>query len=167
MEPKDWTPPPIVLPADNTWQPKPHRRGLVAGAALVGVGIVAGAIVGTTVLSGAATTNPTPSASTVPGKHDGHGPGRGMGLRLSGTVTSVGAASVTIKTSTATTTYKVDSNSDIDKNGEAKLADLKAGDAVRFSVSSGNVIDKLHAGDEALDRPQGPRPGDDGGAETP
>jgi hypothetical protein len=78
-------------------------------------------------------------------------------------VTAVGSSTVTIKTSTGTTTYQVDSNSDIDKNGEAQLSSLKAGDAVRFSVKDGNVIDILHAGDEALDRPQGPGPNDSGG----
>jgi hypothetical protein len=128
---------------------------------LVGAGVVAGAIAGTTFLSGAATsTTPTPgTGSSATSQHDGHGPGRG--LNLTGTVTAVGTSSVTIRTSTVTTTYQVNSNSDIDKNGEAKLSDLKVGDAVRFNLGSGNVIDKLHAGDEALDRPQGPPPGGD------
>lgn len=166
MEPNDWTPPPMAVPPNAPWTPK-RRRGVATGAALVGVGVVAGAIVGATVLAGAATTNPStaPSASSSQqeGLHgDGHGPGRG-GLGLTGTVTAVGSSSVTVKTSTATTTYKVDGNSDIDKNGEAKLSDLKVGDAVRFNVTGSNVIDKLHAGDEALDRPQGPPPGQGSG----
>jgi hypothetical protein len=78
-------------------------------------------------------------------------------LNLSGTVTAVGSSTVTIKTSAATTTYKVDSNSDIDKNGEASLAKLAVGDAVTFSVdsSASTTIDKLHAGNEALNKPQG------------
>jgi Cu/Ag efflux protein CusF len=74
-------------------------------------------------------------------------------------VTAVGANSVTIKTSSGTKTYGVTSTSDIDKNGEAKLSDLKVGDAVRFDTSTVNgkaVIDHLHAGNEALDRPAGP-----------
>lgn len=162
MQFDEWTPPPVqpVPPA----QPPRRRRGLVLGAGLVGAGVVAGAIVGGTVLSDAATSSPTPNASSsspkapgVPGSRPGHGPGQG--LPLSGTVTAVGSSSVTIKTNSGTTEYKVDSNSDIDKNGEAKLGDLKAGDAVRFSVTSGNVIGVLHAGNEAFDRPQGPGPG--------
>jgi hypothetical protein len=155
MESNEWTPPPAVVPADGTRAIR-RRRGLVAGAGLVGAGVVAGAIVGTTLLSGAATTTtPTPGTSSSASQQEGHhGPGRGLGL--SGTVTAVGASSVTIKTGTATTTYKVGSNSDIDKNGEAQLSDLKVGDAVLFSVDSGNVIDKLHAGNEALNHPQRP-----------
>jgi hypothetical protein len=80
-------------------------------------------------------------------------------LPLSGTVTAVGTDSVTIKTSSGTSTYVVTSASDIDKNGEAQLSDLAVGDAVTFSTVGSDTtptIDKLHAGDEALDRPQGP-----------
>jgi hypothetical protein len=163
MQPNEWTAPPVaaVSPA------APRRRGLVVGAGLLGAGVLAGAIIGSTVLSGAATTpSPTaPAAGSAPAAGPagpaapcGHGPGRG--LPLSGTVTAVGTSSVTIKTSAGTTTYKVDGNSDIDKNGEAQLSSLKVGDAVRFSVTGANVIDKLHAGDEALNRPQG-GPGSD------
>src|SRR5207302_10929401 len=66
----------------------------------------------------------------------------------------VGAKSVTIKSGSATKTYGVDTNSDIDKNGEAKLSDLKSGDAVHFAVRPGtSTIAVLHAGDEALNRP--------------
>jgi hypothetical protein len=161
MDPHEWTPPPVVAPAPSTAPVRRRQRGLVVGAALVGTGAVAGAIIGTTFLSGAATSSPTPGTGSSTSQPAGHGSGRGLGL--SGTVTAVGSSTVTIKTGTATTTYKVDGNSDIDKNGEAQLSSLKVGDAVRFSVSSGNVIDKLHAGDEALDRPQGPPRGDTGG----
>jgi len=155
MQTNGWIAPPV--PAVST-AAAPRRRGLLMGAGLLGAGVVAGAIIGGTVLSGAATSpSPTMPAAGAPGSsawpRDGHGPGRGLGL--SGTVTAVGASSVTIKTSAGTKTYKVDSNSDIDKNGEAQLSSLKVGDAVRFSVTSANVIDKLHAGDEALNRPQG------------
>ncbi len=159
MEPNDWTPPPMALPPNTPWTPK-RRRGVATGAALIGTGVVAGAIVGATVLSGAATTSPSTAPNSSSSQQegtfhgDGHGPGRGD-LGLTGTVTAVGSSSVTIKTSTATTTYQVDSNSDIDKNGEAKLSDLKVGDAVRFSASSSKVIEVLHAGTEALDRPKG------------
>jgi hypothetical protein len=82
--------------------------------------------------------------------------GRFGGLARSGTVTAVGTSSVTIKTASGTTAYAVTGTSDIDKNGEAKLSDLKVGDAVRFStttVAGKTVIDKLHAGNEQLDRP--------------
>lgn len=87
-----------------------------------------------------------------------------------GTVTAVGTKSVTIKSGSSTKTYAVDANSDIDKNGEAKLSDLTAGDAVHFAVRPGtSTIAVLHAGDEALNRPGfgsgrpgGPCPGMDG-----
>jgi len=64
---------------------------------------------------------------------------------------------VTIKTSAGTTTYAVTSGNDIDKNGEATVSDLTAGDAVTFSVDSATskTIDKLHAGDEARNMPSG------------
>lgn len=161
MQSNEWMPPPIpAVPPAAT--PPRRRRGLALGAGLVGAGVVAGAIVGGTVLSNAATTSPTPGSSSSPSQpQDRHGPG-GM-LNLSGTVTAVGSSSVTIRTSTGTTTYQVDSHSDIDKNGEAQLSSLKPGDAVRFSVTSGNVIDKLHAGNEALNMPHGPGPDNDGG----
>jgi preprotein translocase subunit YajC len=162
MQPNEWTPPPIPA-SQPAAAPARRRRGVVLGAGLVGAGVVAGAIIGGTVLSDAATSSPTPgSSSPAPGSssstsqpQDRHGPG----LPLSGTVTAVGSSTVTIKTSSATTTYQVDSNSDIDKNGEAQLSSLKVGDAVRFSVKNGNLIDILHAGDEALNRPQGHGPG--------
>jgi preprotein translocase subunit YajC len=151
MQPNEWMAPPVQAVS----APAPRRRGVVVGAGLLGAGVIAGAIIGSTVLSGAATTpSPTaPPAAGSAGAPFGHGPGRG--LALSGTVTAVGSSSVTIKTASGTTTYKVDATSDIDKNGEAKLSALKVGDAVRFSVTGANVIDKLHAGDEALDRPPG------------
>jgi hypothetical protein len=89
--------------------------------------------------------------------HGGHGGHPGHGLDLAGTVTAVGSATVTIKTGTTTTVYAVTSSSDIDKNGEAVLSDLAAGDAVTFSVDDTNAkqIDKLHAGDETKDTPSG------------
>jgi hypothetical protein len=73
---------------------------------------------------------------------------------LSGTVSSVGSASVTITVNGSAKAYAVDANSDIDKNGEAKLSDLKPADAVRFALRpDGKTIAVLHAGDEAKDRP--------------
>jgi ABC-type phosphate transport system substrate-binding protein len=162
MQPNEWTPPPIPA-SQPAAVPRRRRRGVVVGAGLVGAGVVAGAIVGGTVLSNAATGSPTPgSSSSASQPQDRHDPGD-RGLPLSGTVTAVGSSTVTIKTSTGSTTYQVDSNSDIDKNGEAQLSSLKPGDQVRFSVTSGNVIDILHAGDEALDRPPGPGPNGSGG----
>lgn len=83
-----------------------------------------------------------------------------------GTVTAVGSNSVTIKGASGPKTYTVDADSDIDKNGDAKLSDLKAGDAVHFVVRPGtSTIAVLHAGDEAKDRPAfGPGgPGGPGG----
>src|ERR1700681_1697537 len=84
--------------------------------------------------------------------------GHGGDLSSSGTVTAVTSSDITIKTSTATTTYAVTSSSDIDKNGEATLSALAVGDAVTFSTVStatNPTIDKLHAGNETLDRPTG------------
>ncbi len=65
---------------------------------------------------------------------------------------------MTIKTASGTTKYAVSSASDIDKNGEAAIKDLVVGDAVRFSTTTTSgkaTIDKLHAGDEAKNMPQG------------
>ncbi len=141
-----------------------------------GVGLLAGGVLATTLSAHAATT-PTPTTTTtssssaaaadpnpgdngadgVPEAQEVHsGGGHGGGLNLSGTVTAVGTSSVTIKTATGTTEYSVSSSSDIDKNGEAAVSNLAAGDAVTFSVDSANgkQIDKLHAGDEAKNRPQ-------------
>ncbi len=73
-------------------------------------------------------------------------------------MTAVGSASVTIKTSSSTTEYAVTSDSDIDKNGEAQLSDLKVGDSVTFNTTTVNgkaTIDKLHSGDETLNMPHG------------
>lgn len=75
-----------------------------------------------------------------------------------GTVTAVGTTSVTIRSASGTKPYTVDANSDIDKSGEAKLSDLKAGDAVHFAVRPGtSTIAVLHAGDEAKNMPAGGR----------
>ncbi len=86
-----------------------------------------------------------------------HGGGHGGGFSLSGTVTAVGTSSVTITTATGSTESAVTNIGDIDKNGEAALSNLAAGDAVTFSVYPANA--KLHAGDEAKNRPQGAGPG--------
>ncbi len=154
-----------------------RRRKMLAGAGLAAGGALVGAVLAAT-LSASAATSPgsspsAPSASSTPGSAasgsapsapgtpahcgmpgpQGH-PG-GFALSLRGTVTAVGAHTVTIKTSGgAVETYQVDSQSDIDKNGEAQLSSLAVGDAVRYSVRSGtSTIDKLHAGDEAKDAP--------------
>lgn len=148
--------------------PAPRRRaptivlGVLAGAAAgIVIAWAAGAnATSTTSGSGQASQPPgqyaaNPTAAPPARDHDHHGyhvP------RNSGTVTAVGTNSVTIKTGTATTTYGVTADSDIDKNGEAKLGDLKVGDAVTFDTQTVNgktVIDHLHAGDEAKDRPAG------------
>gem|GEM_PF-2410241 len=144
----------------------------------VGAGLVAGAVLAATLGAQAAIT-PTPtttgsSSSTAADPHPGDngadgvaeskevhgGGGRGGTLDLSGTVASKGSNTVTIKTSAGTTVYSVTSSSDIDKNGEAALSSVAVGDGVTFSVDSSNVklIDKLHAGNEAKDMPQGGAP---------
>ncbi len=85
----------------------------------------------------------------------------------------MGTGSVTIKTATATTEYTVSATSDIDKNGDATLSDLIVGDAVTFNTTTANnttTIDKLHTGNEALNKPSGPPPANGGtgaGAATP
>ena len=161
----EWTPPPAPMPGYP--QPTRRGRGRIAAVGLVGAGLVAGAVIGTTALSNAATPSTGSSSSTAApaGGTGGHG-GPGGGLDLSGTVTAVGSSSVTIKTSSGTVTYAVSSSSDIDKNGESSLSKLAVGDAVTFSVDTASnvkTIDKLHAGSEALDRPQGAPTGKAGG----
>jgi Cu/Ag efflux protein CusF len=167
-------------------------RALAAGLGLVGLGAVAGGIATAATTAGAATTtisssaptsspappgasssatsstttpsgSPSASSPTAPGSGSlGSAPPGAMALPLSGTVTAVGSSDVTIRTSTGTTTYTVTSSSDIDKNGEATLSDLAAGDAVTFSTVTTNgttSIDKLHAGNAQLDMPAGGHPG--------
>lgn len=157
-----------------------QKPAVWGGAALIAAGIGSGAVLGSTLTAGAATNSsgsasssapapsgatgaaPTPGGTAPAGGARCDGPGR-MGLPESGTVSAVGSNSVTI----GTTTYAVTSSSDIDKNGEATLSDLKVGDAVRFSTVSGAAtptIDRLHAGNEALNRPAGPPPGAPGPA---
>lgn len=142
--------------------------GLVAGAVLA---TTVGAQAATILPGGSSTTSTSTSADPHPGDngadgvpeanevHGGHGD-HGGALDLSGTVTAVTSSSVTIKTATATTTYAVTSASDIDKNGEATVSALVVGDQVTFSIDSANAkqIDKLHAGDESKNRPSGAAP---------
>jgi Cu/Ag efflux protein CusF len=140
---------------ENLPQPAPRRRRrLMAAGAVMATAWGAGA---TTSGSGSPATDQQLATGWLAAPHGGHG-----GLKQSGTVTAVGSSSVTIKTTSGTTTYQVTANSDIDKDGEAKLSDLKVGDAVRFSSTTVNgqqVIIVLHAGNEALNRPS--RPGGD------
>lgn len=137
------------------------------GVGLVAAGLVAGGVMAGTLGASAATgstSSPTASYSTssatsssAPDTDPAGEHGHGHGLDLSGTVTAVGTSSITIKTSTATTTYAVSSSSDFDKNGESQLSKLAVGDAVTFSTTTSGstvTIDKLHAGNETLDRPQ-------------
>ncbi|QGN59229.1 hypothetical protein [Nostocoides sp. HKS02] len=150
-----------------------QRNSRLAKTGYAAAGLIAGAVLATTLGAQAATVSPsaatTPSTTATADAHPGdngadgvpeanevHGP-RGGALNLSGTVTAVGASSVTIKTSTATTVYSVTSASDIDKNGEATLSALVVGDKVTFSVASTNAkqIDKLHTGDETKNMPTG------------
>ncbi|NYG07482.1 hypothetical protein BJ986_001969 [Phycicoccus badiiscoriae] len=147
----------------------------LAKISYVGAGLVAGAVLATTLGAQAATVSPSASGTTsstaaadphpgdngadgVPEANEVHGGGGGRALGLSGTVTAVGASSVTIKTATATTTYSVTSASDIDKNGEAAVSALVVGDKVTFSVDRANAkqIDKLHTGDETKNMPARP-----------
>ena len=164
MAPDDLNAPDTSIPGD-----RPRRwRGTGTKVALVAAGVAAGGVLAATLTAGAATTPSTgpstgSSAPAAPAPGWEHGPGdRGgfHGLNLTGTVVSVSSNTVTIKTSSGTTTYLTDARSDIDKNGEATLSSLVAGDAVRFNTNAdGKTIDKLHAGDEAKDMPAGPPPG--------
>ncbi len=138
-----------------------HRARALAVVGLLGIGGVAGGVASAALSAGAASST-TSSASSGASGSGAPSCAPGGGLADSGTVTSVGSASVTIKTSTGTVTYAVSSSSDIDKNGEATLSALAAGDTVHYSTttSAGTLtIDKLHAGTESLNRPQGPPPG--------
>jgi len=153
-----------------------NRNARLTKASFAAAGLVAGVVLAGTLGAQAASPTPAPSTSSgtssstavdphpgdngadgVPEAQEHHGRGPGGALDQSGTVTAVGASSVTIKTSAGTTTYAVTSSSDIDKNGEATLSALTAGDAVTFSVDSASskTIDKLHAGDEAKNMPSG------------
>jgi Cu/Ag efflux protein CusF len=151
-------------PPNGPARPRAHRRGLAIGAGIL-AGAAAGAVIATAVGATAASsaTGSGQTASSVSAAAPDSDPGCGNHLPwTSGTVTAVGSNSVTIKTSSGTATYGVTSASDIDKNGEAQLRDLKVGDAVRFStqtVNGATIIDKLHAGDEAKDRPAAPPSG--------
>jgi hypothetical protein len=153
--------------ADVDARPSNERRWAV-GAGLVAAGVVSGAILAGTLSAGAATSPTTPATpqyrqSAGPGVQENDGipesqEHHGGSLNQTGSVTAVGTDTVIIKTSSGTTTYKVDSSSDIDKNGEAQLSNMADGDAVRFSVQSGTTtIDKLHAGDESKDLPTAPQ----------
>lgn len=150
-----------------TAAPGTNRYRRAGGAGLLLAGALVGAVLTGSLSASAATSTPTPApgATTqaapgvqendgIPEAQEHHG---GHGVGLTGTVTAVGSDSVTIKTSAgATVTYTVTSASDIDKNGEAQLSNLAAGDAVRYSVGAGTTtIDKLHAGDETRNLPSG------------
>ena len=155
------------------------RPRLWASAALVTDCVTSGTILGTTLTANAATSGTSttsPSSSSSPSSNSSSGPattpamggchGGPRALPDSGTVSAVGTDSVTIDGKT----YAVTSSSDIDKNGEASLADLKAGDKVTFSTVSGAAtptIDKLHAGNESLDMPPGPPMGGPHGGTLP
>jgi hypothetical protein len=148
-----------------------RAAGLMLAGALAG-GVLAAEVTASASSGGTPATSSayTEASPLAPGPGEAgpgepRGRGHAFGSPLSGTVTAldVTGKTVTIKTSNGTTTYKVDAQSDVDKNGEAQLSDLKAGDAVRFAVRPGtSTIAVLHAGDEAKDRPA-MRPGGPGG----
>jgi hypothetical protein len=148
------------------------RTSVWLSTVLVGTGLVSGAILGSTLTAGASTSSSTSGAATVSSTGSSNSAGSSTssgspagppnaaykGLPDTGTVTAIGSNTVTI----GGKTYAVTSSSDIDKNGEASLSSLAVGDSVTFStVSSASTptIDKLHAGNETLDRPAGPPPG--------
>jgi hypothetical protein len=171
----EWTPPPAP-PLASPQNPR-RNRGKLAAIGLLGAGVAAGAVIGATTLSNAATTPSTSAGTSSSGtsssasssgtsssgtsssaSSEAAEPHHGGGLDLSGTVTAVGSSSVTIKTASGTVQYAVLSSSDIDKNGESSLGKLAVGDAVTYSadtVNGASTIDKLHAGTESLNQPQG------------
>jgi hypothetical protein len=64
MNPGEWSPPPVPS-SGGTSQSARGRRGLLVGGGLLATGVVAGAIIGGTVLSSAAPTTPSaPSSSS-------------------------------------------------------------------------------------------------------
>jgi ribosomal protein S1 len=153
-----------IKPTEQAKPANGNRRKIARTAGILGIGVAAGGVLALGLNANASSsTSAVTTAAAQYAAQDAYDtaatPGAGQSaLALSGTVTAVGSASVTIKTSTGTTEYAVDSNSDIDKNGEAKLADLKVGDAVQFNTVTTNgkvTIDKLHTGDEAKNRPAG------------
>lgn len=73
MNPGEWSPPPVPSYGGAS-QPARGRRGLLVGAGLLATGAVAGAIIGGTVLSSAATSSPSP---TAPGSSSSSAPGNG------------------------------------------------------------------------------------------
>ena len=152
------------------------RRTSLQAAGLVLAGAVAGGVLAASVgafansaapaATGYGAQPPAYAAAGPDGQSRPDGPRGPRPPMQAGTVTAVGSASVSIKTAAATNTYAVDADSDIDKNGEAKLSDLKVGDAVHFAVRPGtSTIAVLHAGDEAKNMPRfgrhhdGPCPG--------
>ncbi|HVA59407.1 MAG TPA: hypothetical protein VNG13_02585 [Mycobacteriales bacterium] len=138
----------------------------MAAIGLVAAGVAAGGVLASTLTAAAATSDPTQAAAVQATAAPVGPPGcPGHALAKSGTVAAVGTNTVSIKTSSGTVTYGVTSASDVDKNGEATLSALKVGDAVRFSTTTSGgatIIARLHAGNEALDRPAG-GPGPAGG----
>jgi outer membrane lipoprotein SlyB len=130
---------------------RPRRRFWVAGLGLLVAGGIAGGI-----LAGVISANAAAGTGSAPAAASTAAAGAPSGLDSTGTVTAVGGSTVTIKTGSGTKTYSVTGSSDIDKNGEATLSAVKVGDAVRFSTTAGGAsIDRLHAGSEQLDLPQG------------
>ncbi|HEV2886673.1 MAG TPA: hypothetical protein VGX49_07180 [Jatrophihabitans sp.] len=83
MNPSEWSPPPVPPygePSGGTSQPARGRRGLLVGGGLLATGVVAGAIIGGTVLSSAATTTPSapssPSSTAAPGASNAPAPNK-------------------------------------------------------------------------------------------
>jgi Cu/Ag efflux protein CusF len=148
----------------RTAMPGASKSGLLAGVGLLAGGVAAGVVLASAwganaTTAGSGTANFPNTSNSSPLAWPDRSGAQVDGLSLSGTVTAVGTSSVTIKTANGTVSYAVTANSDIDKNGEAKLSDLKVGDAVRFSITTTSgkpAIDKLHAGNEQLDRPSRP-----------
>jgi hypothetical protein len=134
-------------------------RTTAQAAGLLLAGAVTGGFLAVTFSAAAsspAASSPGPASYAATGPAGGAPDGtRGPRPPLqAGTVTAVGPNSVSIKATGAAKTYAVDANSDIDKNGEAQLSDLKVGDAVHFAVRPGtSTIAVVHAGDEAKNRP--------------
>ena len=141
-------------------------------AGLVAVGLAGGAILGATMSASASTSTSTTQPSSSNGSGSRSTPSspdadpHGGDLTNRGTVTAVGSNSVTIDGNV----YVVGSNSDIDKNGESSLSNVVVGDKVIFSTDTSTstpTIDKLHTGNESLNRPAGRPRDNDSPTSTP
>lgn len=178
------TPEPVVPAyAEEATATSTRRRGPAAWMS-TGAWLLAGLVLGATVVAMLHTSKPAgaaglpgaPSANQAPagqgpqqgftgGPPGGFGSGIGGGLpgeqHVVGTLTSVGGSSITVKSTNGTTTYPIDARTLLVKNGQrVPLSALTAGDPVVVHAYPSNGSTQVEL---VLD---GVPPGDDGGAGT-